>query len=106
MAKLRILKMEAEQIINSDAYQEFLAASLELKKYFKVDCCEPQEVSKKFKAALLGYRDFLDSNDIKMPKPIYPFLKESKPTWKYIDCKVSSHNYYGTIDNQEWVYKK
>ena len=97
--------MDYSFITKSFEYKNYISVSNEIKKYFKENMCEPAELSKRYKSALNSYRDLLNSHCVNMPSALYPFDKEDKKTWKYINCKLNGENYKGAVHNPNWIYK-
>lgn len=58
------------------------------------------------KKTLESIRKFLDSNNIKMPRPKYIYKEEDKTTWKWLDIIFSEDGgYQMAVPNQHFKYK-
>lgn len=94
---------------NHPSVVEYIAASKEMASYFKVDTCEPPAVNKRYKLAVQDIRDYLDSIDIKMPAPLFPYEQKDKTTWKFSDVVLCGYKtgkkYLCAIPNPEWKYR-
>lgn len=77
-----------------------------VKKYYKINCDTPNDLTKKHKESLELYRELLDSLNFKMTSPIYPYDVKDKTTWKYEDMMINGSNFIRNVLNPHWKYNK
>ena len=85
---------------------EYVRVAKKIAKYYKLDCCEPKELSQEYKSVLDDYRFYLDSIGIKMPLPKYYFDSKDKRTWKYKEVIIGLEDnkpiYKRSVLNEDW----
>ena len=82
-------------IWDSKPCKDFIAICIELKEYMQINIWESTDLSYRYKDALATYRNFLDSIELKMPLPLFPYDRLNEDTHKYLEIYFI---------NPEWVY--
>lgn len=98
------------EIMGNSITMEYIGACEEVRKYLLLSACEPPKTYNRYKDALHNYRMFLDDLSCKMPKAKFPYDKDDKSTWRYLEDpkdkeKKVSRKFTRNLINHEWKYK-
>lgn len=96
---------------NHPAVGEYISASKVTGSFLKENIIEPAEVHERFNQALAHLRIYLDSINIKMPLPKYPYDPREKNTWRFSEVKIINdkkrkRKYVKEELNPTWIYAR